>query len=201
MQSPMGSTSGYVSDAQFQSFVDDVLREAFPRGFTLVDANGQFTTRLERVQERVIVLVAFAPVFNDTFAQVDRVRTLYRDRFHQRHVVFSWQRTNVCFGDICMPNEANVECTISHTVASVFVESTWRRTEFYFGLSISCTSGAMTGHVSASQFDAFVDNVVAPLFPSDGLSYFNISGQYRSDVTGTLSISIHYYISKLSTKN
>ncbi len=65
-------------------------------------------------------------------------------------------------------------CAVSGDRTSDTAATTdWVLTRLYFGMSIS-----EGGHVTAEQWQVFVDDVVTPRFP-DGWTQLDASGQYR----------------------
>jgi hypothetical protein len=79
---------GRVSDADWASFAASVLTPAFPDGFSVGDANGQWrdsdTGKIVREPSEIVTVVA--PLAAAMAPKIKRVADAYRARFHQQSV-------------------------------------------------------------------------------------------------------------------
>ena len=80
---------GEVSDADFMSFVDDVIATKFPTGFTVVDGRGSWldhtTGEIHREPSRVVTIVHDRD--RATEVLLWEIAESYRQRFAQRAVL------------------------------------------------------------------------------------------------------------------
>jgi hypothetical protein len=77
-----------VSDAEWSAFVDSVVTPRFPKGLTVVDANGQWLgdgDRLVREPTKVLILLHTGGADEDR--AIREIITLYRERFAQESVL------------------------------------------------------------------------------------------------------------------
>jgi hypothetical protein len=76
---------GAVSDAQWSRFAADVIGRAFPDGFTVFDATGQWrnpaTGAVGREATKVVEIAA--PVSVDVRAGIAAVTDAYKQQYHQ----------------------------------------------------------------------------------------------------------------------
>ena len=74
-----------VSDTEWRSFLRSVLTPAFPDGFTVLDARGQWLNPREKrlVAERTKVVLISAPRTPETMAKVEIVIGEWKQRFRQ----------------------------------------------------------------------------------------------------------------------
>jgi hypothetical protein len=78
----------FVTDAQWQAFLYTTITSNLPDGYTLMDANGSWMdpANSRTIQEATKVLVAAMPETPESLAAIDRVRTAYQDKYHQKVV-------------------------------------------------------------------------------------------------------------------
>lgn len=91
-------TGGRVSEAEWRAFVDETITPRFPAGLSVLSAEGQWRGAdgaIVREPSRVLVLL-HAPD-RATAAEIDRIRTAYRERFHQEAVLKVTTRARVEF--------------------------------------------------------------------------------------------------------
>jgi len=76
---------GMVSDAQWARFAADVIGRAFPDGFTVFDAHGQWRNPATGAvgDEATKVVEIAAPVSVDVRAGIASVTDAYKQQFHQ----------------------------------------------------------------------------------------------------------------------
>jgi hypothetical protein len=88
-------TGGVVSDAEWQSFLDEVVTPRFPAGLTVVDAKGQWRGASGRVeQERAEILTLFHSGDDSARRVVADIVDEYKRRFQQEAVLR--ERTHSC---------------------------------------------------------------------------------------------------------
>jgi len=159
---------GEVSESNFQTFVKNVITPRFPAGLTIFDGNGQFLDSTGTIIEepsKVVSLLLEDALSNET--SVNEIVAAYRQQFNQESVlVAANQDVKVSFGlgDDLIDNSPVPELI---------------QADLFFGRNIP---GG--GEVSESEFQAFVDSVITPLFPA-GLTIFDGNGQFL-DSTGTI---------------
>jgi Protein of unknown function (DUF3574) len=81
---------GVVAEEQFREFVDQHVSPLFPGGLTVLKAEGRFRAKDDVVvKEPSFVLVVLYPcqALADGSRHVDRIRTLYKERFVQHSVL------------------------------------------------------------------------------------------------------------------
>jgi len=86
---------GEVDATAWQGFEHDVLMPAFPRGFSVIDANGHWRGAdgtVARETSRIVVIVHADDA--QSAADVRRVAQRYRETFHQESVLR--ERSTVC---------------------------------------------------------------------------------------------------------
>lgn len=77
-----------VTEAEFQSFIDDQVTPRFPDGLTLLSGNGQFKDSSGViVQEKSKLLVLLYPFSRDNSALVEEIRAEYKAMFQQQSVL------------------------------------------------------------------------------------------------------------------
>lgn len=83
------SPAGEITEAQFQGFLDSVVTPLFPDGLTVLDGNGQFrsspTAPVEKEKTKVLVLLY--PFSAQASANVEQIRTSYKQQFQQQSVL------------------------------------------------------------------------------------------------------------------
>ncbi len=159
---------GQVSEEQFQAFVDNVITPLFPAGLTIFDADGQFqdsTGMIVEVPSKTVTLLLEDTIENEK--AIDEIIAAYIQQFNQESVLLAVnEEVAVGFG--------LGENLIDNDPIPEFIQ-----TDLFFGRNIP---GG--GQVSEEQFQAFVDNVITPLFPA-GLTIFDADGQFQ-DSTGII---------------
>jgi len=94
----LGPDSGVITEGEFTSFVNEVVRPHFPEGLTLIDATGQYQlSNGATIKEPTKVLILVYPDTQDVREKISDVITQYRTRFRQESV--GWVRTaaRACF--------------------------------------------------------------------------------------------------------
>ena len=77
-----------ITEAEFQSFVDDQVTPRFPEGLTLLSGTGQFRGENGTViQEKSKVLVLLYPFNRKSSKRVEEIRTEYKGMFQQESVL------------------------------------------------------------------------------------------------------------------
>jgi hypothetical protein len=88
-------TGGVVTDAEWQSFLDQVVTPRFPTGLTVVAATGQWRGRSGTVeQERAEILTLFHSGDETARGAVAEIAAEYKKRFQQEAVLR--ERTRSC---------------------------------------------------------------------------------------------------------
>jgi hypothetical protein len=75
-----------VTDAEWQSFVDDEIAQRFPDGFTLLDGQGEWRGSRGVVREKSHVLILFHPSSQEQDEKIEALRSIYEKRFGQDSV-------------------------------------------------------------------------------------------------------------------
>jgi hypothetical protein len=154
---------GEVSEADFQSFIDNVVTPRFPAGLTVFDANSQYRDNSGRViQEKSKYLTIFVEDNQQNQSLLKDIAQAYIKQFNQESILrFTNKDINVSFGlgDLFQAPPTNQ-----------FI-----KTDLFFGRNIP--NG---GEVSETDFQSFLNNYITPLFP-DGLTVFNANGQYQNN--------------------
>lgn len=81
---------GTVSDEEWEEFLLDVVTERFPRGFTVVDATGQYMLENDEViREPTKILIILYPATERTASRrkIEDIRRAYVKRFKQESVL------------------------------------------------------------------------------------------------------------------
>jgi Protein of unknown function (DUF3574) len=77
-----------ITEAEFQSFVDDQVTPRFPDGLTVLSGNGQFRdSRGTIVQEKSKLLILLYPFTRASSKKVDEIRAEYQGMFQQQSVL------------------------------------------------------------------------------------------------------------------
>ena len=77
-----------ITEAEFQSFVDDQVTPRFPDGLTVLSGNGQFRdSRGTIVQEKSKLLILLYPFTRASSKKVDDIRAEYQGMFQQQSVL------------------------------------------------------------------------------------------------------------------
>jgi uncharacterized protein DUF3574 len=88
-------SGGVVSDAEWQSFLDEVVTPRFPAGLTVIDARGQWRGESGRVeQEESEILTLFHPGDDAARRAVAQIILEYQRRFQQEAVLR--ERAHTC---------------------------------------------------------------------------------------------------------
>jgi broad specificity phosphatase PhoE len=93
-------------------------------------------------------------------------------------------RIRVCVIAFCIFLAACAQ-TAAHRSESANANSQWTRTELFFGISAIDAEPAVVAE-RESRWRAFLDREVTPRFP-DGLSVYDVSGQWRSPARDVIS--------------
>jgi Protein of unknown function (DUF3574) len=77
-----------ITEAEFQSFIDDQVTPRFPDGLTVLSGNGQFKdSRGTIVQEKSKLLILLYPFARATSSKVEEIRREYQGMFQQQSVL------------------------------------------------------------------------------------------------------------------
>jgi len=77
-----------VSDADWQSFVDETVTPRFPEGFTVLDASGQWRESNGKIShERSRILLVLHDANVTSLKKLEEIRDAYKRRFHQESVI------------------------------------------------------------------------------------------------------------------
>jgi hypothetical protein len=76
-----------VTGEEWQRFVADEVTPAFPQGFSIMDARGQWLQDGRVIREDAHVLVLAHRNDDDSHARIERLRSVYRSRFAQESVL------------------------------------------------------------------------------------------------------------------
>jgi len=77
-----------VSEADFSKFLDIEVSPRFPRGLTVIDAEGGWTPPAgSMIREPAKLVMIVLPGDHDDRAKLDAVRGAYKARFHQQSVL------------------------------------------------------------------------------------------------------------------
>jgi hypothetical protein len=88
---------GSIDEKDWQSFLDMEVTSRFPRGFTVVDAHGQWQeSNGEISKEATRILIVVVPDNVTSAAYIGAIGTAYNDRFDQDTSLLV--RANVCAG-------------------------------------------------------------------------------------------------------
>ena len=89
---------GEVSDAQWQTFVDEIVTPRFPDGFTVIDGAGQYRQNSGKIDhERSKILLIFHDSDDATIKKLDEIRQAYKKQFGQESVIRESGRVWVAF--------------------------------------------------------------------------------------------------------
>jgi hypothetical protein len=75
-----------VTDAEWQSFVDDEIAQRFPDGFTLLDGQGEWRGSRGVVREKSHVLILWYPSSPESQDKIEALRSIYEKQFGQDSV-------------------------------------------------------------------------------------------------------------------
>jgi hypothetical protein len=75
-----------VTEAEWQSFVDDEIAQRFPDGFTLLDGQGEWRGSRGVVRETSHILILLHPSSPDQDDKIEALRSIYEKRFGQDSV-------------------------------------------------------------------------------------------------------------------
>lgn len=88
---------GMVSDSAWDGFLAELVTPAFPSGFTVLAANGQWREASGLVaREPSRVIIAIHPASAEADASLERIKGEYLRRFRQEAVM--WERSSACVG-------------------------------------------------------------------------------------------------------
>lgn len=93
----MNSPDGPIADAQWRSFVADVVTPRFPDGLTIYEAQGQWrgaSGRIEQENSRVVEIVHGDEP--DGRARIAEISAEYKRRFRQEAVLLISTRAQAC---------------------------------------------------------------------------------------------------------
>jgi hypothetical protein len=74
-----------VSDKEWRDFRDQVITPALPNGYTVLDGQGAWMNPRSRstISEATKILVVALPDAPDSLSIINRIRSIWRHRFHQ----------------------------------------------------------------------------------------------------------------------
>jgi hypothetical protein len=77
-----------LTEAEWQTFQNQVITPNLPNGYTLFDANGAWMNPVTRktIQETTKVLIAALPDDPGSLVAINRIRSAYQAQFHQQLV-------------------------------------------------------------------------------------------------------------------
>lgn len=159
---PNGNT---LSEAEFQTFVDNEITPRFPFGLTILDGDENFSGGTGNPNTKVVTL--YAEDIPESQTAIDEIAEAYSQDFG----VDVLQVTNE--DDLKVGFGAGENLIDNDPVPELI------QVDLFFGRNI-----AGVGEVSPEQFQTFVDTVITPRF-ADGLTIFDAAGQFLSS-TGTL---------------
>jgi predicted nuclease of predicted toxin-antitoxin system len=161
-------TTGRVTEAEFQQFLNQTITPLFPDGLTVYDANGQFldsTNTQIREPSKVVSLLYEDSLTNQQ--SINHIIDAYKNQFQQESVL----------------RVANQDITVSFDPADDSIENDpvpeFIQVDLYFGRNIGTT-----GKVSERQFQQFLNQKITSQFP-DGLTVYEADGQFL-DSSNTL---------------
>ncbi len=81
--------SGFVSEQEWQTFVDLQIATRFPDGFTVISAQGKWRSPQtgETVNEPSRVVIIVHPNSSSAGVSIDSIRAIYKLQFHQEAVL------------------------------------------------------------------------------------------------------------------
>jgi hypothetical protein len=86
-----------VSDSAWDGFLADLVTPAFPSGFTVLTAHGQWREASGYVaREPSRVVITIHPASAEADASLEQIRREYLRRFRQEAVM--WERSSACVG-------------------------------------------------------------------------------------------------------
>ena len=89
---------GEVTDADWRTFMDEVVTPSFPAGLSVMDVAGQWRNATGKIdKERSKMLVLLHPRDPAIEAKIDDIRALYCKRFHQEAVMKVTSQVRVAF--------------------------------------------------------------------------------------------------------
>ena len=79
------SGHGEVSDTEWKDFRDQVITPALPNGYTVLDGQGAWMSPRSRttISEATKILVVAMPDAPESLNVINRIRSSWRQRFHQ----------------------------------------------------------------------------------------------------------------------
>ena len=87
-----------VTEAEFQSFIDNQITPRFPDGLTVLNGNGQFKDSTGAiVKEKSKLLILLYPFTRASSRKVDDIRTDYLEMFQQQSVLRTDEEQCVSF--------------------------------------------------------------------------------------------------------
>jgi len=75
-----------VTEAEWQSFVDDEIAQRFPDGFTLLDGQGEWRGSRGVVREKSHILILWYQSSPESQDKIEALRSIYEKRFGQDSV-------------------------------------------------------------------------------------------------------------------
>jgi Protein of unknown function (DUF3574) len=89
---------GVVTEGEFQAFVDNRITPRFPDGLTLLSGKGQFRDSTNVIiQEGTKLLILLYPFSKARSADVEQIRTDYKEAFQQQSVLRVDEQSCVSF--------------------------------------------------------------------------------------------------------
>ena len=94
----LSKPGGVVTEEEFQAFVDGKITPRFPDGLTLLSGKGQFRDSTGFIiQEGTKLLILLYPFNKARSADVEQIRTDYKDAFQQQSVLRVDEQSCVSF--------------------------------------------------------------------------------------------------------
>ena len=94
----LSKSGGVVTEEEFQAFVDGKITPRFPDGLTLLSGKGQFRDSTGFIiQEGTKLLILLYPFNKARSADVEQIRTDYKDAFQQQSVLRVDEQSCVSF--------------------------------------------------------------------------------------------------------
>ena len=87
-----------VTDAEFQSFLDEVVTPLFPDGYTVMPAEGRWREQsgVVRTESSRVLIILYRATPNED-RKIERIRDTYKSRFNQEAVLRVDDRADVSF--------------------------------------------------------------------------------------------------------
>ncbi|MBN8551149.1 MAG: DUF3574 domain-containing protein [Deltaproteobacteria bacterium] len=88
---------GTVTDRQWQKFVEKEITPRFPKGFTVIEANGQWLGKNQKVvRQRTRIVEILHSASNEETRAISEILSTYKQKFEQEAVLRLVRRTIAC---------------------------------------------------------------------------------------------------------